>query len=130
MIRCIACARRPGRSWWDSGFNEAITYVTVDDEDLERFTVDGVTGIAVGADPKYPIRLRNALQSERNAMRTTLIPALMRSLSENLRHEQSVRLAELSRVYLPQINDVLARGGALVGLVAAGRSESLGLGRT
>jgi phenylalanyl-tRNA synthetase beta chain len=80
-----------------------------------------------GADTKYPIRLKNALQSERNVMRTTLVPALLRSLAENLRHEPSVRLAELSRVYLPQVNTVLADEVELVGMVAAGRIEPLGL---
>jgi phenylalanyl-tRNA synthetase beta chain len=113
-----------------AGFSEAITYVTIDDDDLTRFTADGTAGIVVGIDPRYPIRLKNALQSERNVMRMTLIPALLRSLAENLRHEPSVRLAEMSRLYLPQVNDVLAEEVELVGLVAAGRSEPLGLSAT
>jgi phenylalanyl-tRNA synthetase beta chain len=110
-----------------AGFSEAITYVTMDDEDLVQFTVDGVAGVVVGADTRYPIRLKNALQSERNVMRTTLVPALLRSLAENLRHEPSVRLAELSRVYLPQVSVVLADEIELIGMVAAGRIEPLGL---
>lgn len=111
-----------------AGYHEAITYVTVDPADIERFSDGATSGVTVEAHTEWLLRLRNALQSERNIMRPTLLPSLLVSLADNLRHAETVRLAELARVYVPS-ESVLPVEDELIGLVAAGRREPLGLDR-
>ena len=109
-----------------AGYNEAITYVTVDQTDIERFSDGAFSGVVVDSHTEWLIRLKNALQSDRNLMRPTLIPSMLPSLAENLRHTESVRLAELARVYVPT-ESTMPSEVELVGLVAAGKRDSLGL---
>jgi len=73
------------------------------------------------------LTLRNALQADRNILRPTLIPSLLVSLSDNLKHESGVRLAELARVYIPSAGRVLPEEIELVGVVAAGSRNQLDL---
>ena len=110
-----------------AGYHEAITYVTNYAADLKRFTDGHVTGVAVSCQTEHLITLRNALQADRNLMRPTLLPSLFEVAAQNLRHEPSVRLAEIARVYIPDAMAVLAEELELVGLVAAGRREAIGL---
>jgi phenylalanyl-tRNA synthetase beta chain len=60
-------------------------------------------------------------------MRPTLIPSLLEVLSANLKHEPGVRLTEIARVYAPTPDQVLPNEIEVAGIVAAGRSERLGL---
>lgn len=103
-----------------SGFWEAITYVTVSDDDLGRLgsSEDRAAGVyQVSLDGL--VRLRNPLQADRDIMRPTLLPSLLITASENLKHQRSVRLFELARAYLPS-DAVLPREGNLLAVVAAG----------
>jgi phenylalanyl-tRNA synthetase beta chain len=110
-----------------AGYSEAVTYVTIDAADVARFSDSEAAGLVVTAPALGLLRLRNALQSDRNILRPTLIPSLLVSLAENLRHEHGVRFAELARVYLPNDGEVLPNEVELVGLVAAGRRTEVGL---
>jgi phenylalanyl-tRNA synthetase beta chain len=110
-----------------AGFSEAMTYVTIDATDLDRFSDGDLAGVVVGASRGDLLTLRNALQSDRNILRPTIIPCLLVSLAENLRHQDGVRLAELARVYLPGVDGVLPNEVELIGLVAAGRRHEIGL---
>jgi phenylalanyl-tRNA synthetase beta chain len=110
-----------------AGFSEAVTYVTVHGFDLDRFSDGEVTGVVVTTPRERTISLRNALQADRNLMRPTLIPALLEVASQNLRHQPSVRLAELARAYIPSPDEVLPSEPELIGIVAAGRREAIGL---
>jgi phenylalanyl-tRNA synthetase beta chain len=111
-----------------AGFNEAITYVTLSPADVERFSDGDTAGIVVNVDQSSLVRLRNPLQADRNLMRPTLIPSLLEVAAQNMRHQETVRLAELARVYLPEAGSVLPSEPELIGLVAAGRHDALGLG--
>jgi phenylalanyl-tRNA synthetase beta chain len=113
-----------------AGFNEAITYVTLEKQDIDRFSDDATSGVVVESCRQRLIQLRNALQADRNILRPTLIPSLLASLSANLNHEPGVRLAEIARVYAPHDGDVLPREVEVAGLVAAGRALPLGLDAT
>ena len=110
-----------------AGYSEAITYVTVDDRDVDLFTQNGVAGVAVESDTSRLVRLRNALQSDRNVMRPTLLPGLLDALAANFKHTWGVRLAELARVYSPSVGSTLPEEVELVGLVSGGRARPLGL---
>lgn len=103
-----------------SGFWEAITYVTVSNEDLARLgspgeQAPGVHRLAIDS----TIRLRNPLQADRDIMRPTLLPSLLHTLSENLKHQRGVRLFELARGYLPSESE-LPRESSLLAIVLAG----------
>ena len=113
-----------------AGYNEAITYVTVHPTDIERFSSAQEIGLVTDTESSQPVMLRNALQADRNLMRPMLIPSLLEVASQNLRHQESVRLAELSRVYVPKGVSVLPDEQELIGLVASGRREALSLGNS
>jgi phenylalanyl-tRNA synthetase beta chain len=110
-----------------AGFNEAITYVTLENQDIDRFSDGAMSGIVVESCRQRLIHLRNALQADRDILRSTLIPSLLGSLSANLNHEPGVRLAEIARVYAPHDGEVLPQEVEVAGLVAAGRAVPLGL---
>lgn len=108
-----------------SGLWEAVTYVTVSEDDLTRLGSDvsrtpGLHSLAYGD----LIRLRNPLQADRDIMRPTLLPSLLAAAAENLKHERSVRLFEQARVYLPA-NDVLPREANTLSVVLAGERAPL-----
>jgi phenylalanyl-tRNA synthetase beta chain len=110
-----------------AGYSEAITYVTLENQDIDRFSDGDKSGVVVESCTGHLIQLRNALQADRNILRSTLTPSLLASLSANLNHEPGVRLAEIARVYAPHDGDVLPHEVEVAGLVAAGRALPLGL---
>jgi phenylalanyl-tRNA synthetase beta chain len=74
-----------------AGFDEAVEYAFVSPADLQKIRPD-----------VPPIAIRNPLVQDQAAMRTTLLAGLLRSTARNLRFGvDTVRLYELSRVYLP-----------------------------
>lgn len=95
-----------------AGFHEAINYSIVSrawNTFASPFTLpDGAT----------PIHLANPQSSERDAMRTTLIPGLLRNAAENLRYQTGVHLFEVGRAYFRL--DGAAWEPTLVSLVATG----------
>jgi phenylalanyl-tRNA synthetase beta chain len=110
-----------------AGYNEAVTYVTIGRQDIDRFADKDSVGLVINSCRGHLIELRNALQAERNLMRPTLIPSLLEVLSANLKHESGVRLAEIARVYAPRSERVLPDEVEVAGIVAAGQAEPLGL---
>jgi phenylalanyl-tRNA synthetase beta chain len=68
--------------------------------------------------------LRNPLQADRNVLRPNLIPSLLSIAAENLKHERSVRLFEVARVYLPC--GELPHEANTLGIVLAGVREPFG----
>ena len=106
-----------------SGLFEAIPYVTVGAADLRRLrgTDDGL-GFLHTASVTDLLRLRNPLQSDRDLLRPTLLPALLDVAAANLKHETGVRLFEVGRAYLPS-GEELPNEQPLVAVVLAGRRE-------
>jgi phenylalanyl-tRNA synthetase beta chain len=74
------------------GFFEAINYSMVG-ADWNAF------GMHYGAQPGKAMALRNPLTSDRTEMRLTLVPGLLRNVSDNLRYQPGVALFELGRAY-------------------------------
>jgi phenylalanyl-tRNA synthetase beta chain len=109
-----------------AGCAEAVTYVTLPDDLVRLFAAeDGRAGFLHEVATDRLIRLRNPLQSERAVLRPTLVPNLLEAASANLKHERSVRLFELARVYLPSEAE-LPREANVAGLVLAGQREEIG----
>ena len=107
------------------GFWETISYVTVGSGELlklgnDRGATPGVHSIAIDA----AVRLRNPMQAERDIMRPTLLPSILETASRNLKHERSVRLFEIARVYLPSTTDLPVEASSLA-LVLAGKRDTL-----
>ncbi|HSC35320.1 MAG TPA: phenylalanine--tRNA ligase subunit beta [Thermodesulfobacteriota bacterium] len=72
------------------GFSEAINFSF---EDYEHLTLFGKTGV---------LGILNPLSSELAAMRTSLLPGLIRNSVLNLnRQEQNVRLFEIGKIFIP-----------------------------
>jgi phenylalanyl-tRNA synthetase beta chain len=109
-----------------SGLSEAVTYITVSDEQVAPFTSDkGLAGLVRLANREDLLRLINPLQADRAYLRPTLIPTLLDSVAANAKHQTSVQLFELARVYLPKGRDVLPDEIEVAGIVMTGEREPL-----
>ena len=101
-----------------AGFQEAITYTITsmdrmgvlgsapvdskDSDDLGREVDALLLSTSV-----VPIELINPLRSEQNVMRTTALPSLLETLSDNLRFgDRDMALFEIGPIFLPQIGDL------------------------
>jgi len=78
------------------GFQEVLTYSLVNRDRLTLLT----PGVPLEHEP---LRIANPMSKDLECLRTSLRPSLLDVLSRNRRREQaSARIFELSRVYLPQ----------------------------
>jgi phenylalanyl-tRNA synthetase beta chain len=113
-----------------SGGTEAVTYVTVSRNELEPFIKeDGQqAGFLFSVRFDDLLKIKNPLQSGRNILRPTIVPSLLESVSQNLKHSPSVRLFELARIYLPTTRDELPTEIEVAAIAISGRREPLGLG--
>jgi phenylalanyl-tRNA synthetase beta chain len=106
-----------------SGFWEAITYVTVSQDELARLAGPDNPAPGVRHQPlDAVVRLRNPLQSDRDIMRPTLLPSLLNAVSENLKHQRSVRLFELARAYLTSERELPHEANLLTVVLAGDRA--------
>lgn len=107
-----------------SGASEAVTYITASGEMLSTFGAeDGLVGVLAPRPLESLLRLVNPLNAERPYLRNTLIPALLESLSANLRHQRRVALFELARIYLPTTANELPDEVQSLGIVMAGSRD-------
>ncbi|GAC1535460.1 MAG: hypothetical protein NVS2B9_00700 [Myxococcales bacterium] len=80
------------------GYDEVVNYSFLAERDLLALAPRTST-----VAPVRPLRVANPLTVEQGALRTSLVPGLLRTLQRNLAHGASdVRVYELARVYLPQ----------------------------
>jgi phenylalanyl-tRNA synthetase beta chain len=102
---------------------ETVSYVTMSEDELRKLVPAGeATPGLHPIDFSALIRLRNPIQADRDIMRPTLLPSLLNSAAENLKHERGVRLFEIARVYLPT-NDELPLEANVLAMVLAGRRD-------
>jgi len=75
------------------GFDEVVNYSFLSERDDEPFLAPGMK----------PIRVANPLTVEQAAMRSSMMPGLLRNVGHNLtRGVRDLRLYELGRIYLPR----------------------------
>ncbi len=99
------------------GFSEIITFSFGAPADMADF--------ADGKDE--PIRLRNPLTEEASALRTTLIPGLLRTIQTNFNAgNKDLKLFEAGKVYLPVSGKSLPDERSFVGAAATGASQPIG----
>jgi len=109
-----------------AGCSEAVTYVTASEDELRQVAPDEATlGFLHRVPWEQVLRVRNPVQSERNLLRPTLLPALLAAVAENLKHEPGVRLFELARVYLPRGRNELPQEANVAAIVMVGRREPI-----
>ena len=100
------------------GFQEVITYSIVSPQSLNK------TGVVT-----EPLRLANPLNAGQDCLRTSLRPTLLSTLAANLRYQdQSIKLFEVGRIYLPQEKDLPQEQEMVAGLMCGSRNEPSWLG--
>ncbi len=111
-----------------AGFSETVTYVSVSPESLAAFNggKPDAYGFLHAACESSLIRLRNPLQSERDVMRPTLVPSLLEIVASNLKHEATVRVAEMAHVYLDGTGDELPDERNLLSIAMTGNRDPFG----
>jgi len=91
----------------EAGLQEIVSYRLTTPEAEMRAYAPGTP-----ADDKPYVRLLNPLTPERAAMRHTLLPGVLETTQNNLRHHARVALFELGTVYLPSEGDASGAAGA------------------
>jgi phenylalanyl-tRNA synthetase beta chain len=94
-----------------AGMTEIITYPMLDDTELALLNPSGdgqpvKLGFFDRPDIEF-VKARNPLRSEWQQMRPTLLPSVLRNVSENLKYSPFVAVYETGRVYLPRGIDEL-----------------------
>ena len=95
------------------GFNEVISYSLVGLEALKKLSVE-----------TSPLRLSNPMTAEQEYLRPSLRVNLLSALKENRKHEEdTIRLFELGKVYLPRQNELPDEREVACCLLSGSRSE-------
>lgn len=105
-----------------AGFQEIIAYSLVDPTE----SVKADSGAQWPADDAASqlIRVWNPMTSDRSALRQSLLPSMLQTVWENLRHQERVALFEMAKVYLPS-GQVLPDEPAHLCLALSGRRAPL-----
>ena len=111
-----------------AGCSEVVTYITTSLEQLTRLAPsDKRAGVVHEVPTDRLLTLRNPIQDDRLFLRPTLLPALLDVAADNLKHQTSVRLFELARVYLPDGDHPMPREANTLALLLSGEREPLSL---
>ncbi len=92
------------------GMQEIITYPLLSREALEKIQAPD------------PIRLFNPLSAEQEYLRTSLVPSMLMKVAENEKHQQSLSLFEIGRIYLAGASDLPDEREVLIGALTGQRS--------
>lgn len=97
------------------GMQEVITY-SLTSLDMMR---------KVAPEPQLtPLRVANPITTQQEYLRTTLRPGLLSTLSANEKHEEdSIRLFEVGKVYLPREGDLPEERHMLAGVISGPRLD-------
>jgi phenylalanyl-tRNA synthetase beta chain len=79
-----------------AGYDEFFTYSFTNVEDVVKY----------GDDVATPYEILNPLVSEQSHLRISLIPGILRAIEGNQGHTRAAKFFEVSRVYLPTVNDL------------------------
>jgi phenylalanyl-tRNA synthetase beta chain len=108
-----------------SGAFESATYLLVGEDHLRHFssTENHETGFLLAAPLADLLRVKNPIQADQRVLRPTLIPSLSSVVASNRKHERTVRVFEMARVYMPQGRDRLPQEHDLIGIVMNGARD-------
>lgn len=103
-----------------AGAFEGRTYVAVPESDISRWSSEDTGGLARLVPDRKVVRLKNPLNAEQPVLRTSVVPALISAVADNLKHEKTVRLFETGHVFIGTEPDSLPEEPTLLGLAWAG----------
>jgi phenylalanyl-tRNA synthetase beta chain len=107
------------------GIWEGRSYVTLSEQDVERWASDGSISLTGDVARNAAVRLLNPVNAEMPLLRPSLLPSLLPAAGNNLKHQQSVRLFEIAHVYASNGPGQLPNETSNVAAVVAGRREEL-----
>jgi phenylalanyl-tRNA synthetase beta chain len=114
LERTQLAERALGRALVALGLWEAWTQSLFSERDLD------LLGLAGDHPARSLVRLSNPMTEDESAMRTTLLPSLLRSVARNVSHgAPGVALFEIARVYAPS-DEVLPHERLTLGIVFSG----------
>ena len=102
------------------GLCEVITYSLTSLELVARLDPAGQE-----VDPQGYLRVANPLSREREYLRKEILPELLRTAAENLKHRERVALFEIGRVYLPTEGARRPEEPRRLGIVISGPQSEL-----
>jgi len=76
-------------------------------------------------DPQGYLRVANPLSRERELLRKTILPELLRTAAENLKHRDRIAIFEIGRVYLPTERGERPEEPRRLGIVLSGPRHEL-----
>ncbi len=101
-----------------AGLQEVLTYSLTSREKLEQLTPSQPLQVE-------PVRVANPMSNEQEHLRTSLRGSILEVVARNLRREQSpVRVFELSRVYIPQGDELPDERETLCALLCGSEESS------
>jgi len=106
-----------------SGGYEARGYISLSAAELELWALTSEHGFAHEIGTQTVVRLRNAIPADRDILRPSIVPGLVRSVAENLKHQRSVRLFEIGHVFLGTGRGHQPSEPSTLGIVLAGMRE-------
>lgn len=113
--------REIDRSLAASGSYECRSYISADQADIAMWTAEAPMAVHAGVD--QAVRLKNPINAEQPYLRTSIVPALVRSVADNLKHERTVRLFETGHIFVRTANGQLPKEPVACALAWAGHRE-------
>lgn len=101
-----------------AGAYEGRSYVTVSESAQTTWT-----GITREHSDDHNVRLVNPMNDEQPLLRTSLLPRLIDSVAENLKHEKTVRLFEIGHVFFGTMPDELPEEPSHLAIAYTGYRE-------
>jgi phenylalanyl-tRNA synthetase beta chain len=107
------------------GMWEGRSYATLSGEEIGQWTDDGSVALTAAVAPDALVRLVNPVNTERPILRPALLPSLLPAVTENLKHQEGVRLFEVAHVFWGTGAGELPSQPAHVAGILAGRRHEL-----
>ena len=101
----VPAPSRDARSRIERALKCMLTYGMGYDELYNYSFSDAYWSERLGLDERIAVRVANALASEQQALRTTLLPGLLHRVADNLRWRDTFSLFEMGRVFFAELGE-------------------------
>lgn len=108
-----------------AGLYEGRSYATVSQEDVERWSSEQSVSLVDRVPADQLVALKNPVHAERPVLRPSLVPSLLPSVTENLKHQSSVKLFEIAHVFVGSGPGQLPKETAHLAVVLCGQRHEL-----
>lgn len=106
-----------------AGGYEARGYISLSSTEIERWALTPEHGFAHEVSEQTLVRLRNAIPADHDILRPSIIPGLVGSVADNMKHERTVRLFEIGHVFLGRGRGYQPLEPSTLGIAFAGLRE-------